>query len=287
MECKRRVKWVIKQSKMKVDEKFGRKLSEMYKESKKLYWKEIQKERGNEWNNGWGEVKDKNGRMLRENEHIKGKWSLYFQELMNVSNQEKAIVTCMGMRESVGIIYKQSDIGKEKVIKAIGDLRSGKAPGVDGITSELFKYGGETVSDWIHVLCKLAYKEGRVPQDWSKAVIVPIYKGKVDKTECINYRGISLLSIPGKVYGKIIIRRMQEITNDKVSEEQGGFRTGNGCIYQIFHMRMIIEKMLAKDVYAAFMDLEKAYDRVDWEALWDVLRIWSRWKIVRWSESIL
>ncbi len=41
------MKWVIKQSKMKVDEKFGRKLSEMYKESKKSYWKEIQKERGN------------------------------------------------------------------------------------------------------------------------------------------------------------------------------------------------------------------------------------------------
>ncbi len=54
---------------MKVDEKFGWKLSEMYKESKRLYWKEIHRERqrGNGWNNGGGEVKDKNGRMLREN----------------------------------------------------------------------------------------------------------------------------------------------------------------------------------------------------------------------------
>ncbi len=62
---------------------------------------------------------------------------------------------------------------------------------------------------------------------------------------------------------------MQEITNEKVSEEQGGFRTGKGCVDQLFIMRIITEKMLAqyKNVSAAFMDLEKAYDRADWEAL--------------------
>ncbi len=204
-------------------------------------------------------MKDKTGRMLREIEHIKGRLSEYFVELMNVNNQGKAIVTCMGVREGVGRVYKQSDIKKE-VKKAIGDIKSRKAPGIDGITSELLKYGGEAVGDWIHVLCNLAYKERRVPQDWSKAAIVPVYEGKGDKIECNNYRGISLLSIPDKVYGKILIRRVQVITNDKVSEEQGRFRTGKGCVDQIFNMRMIIKKMLAKDknVYAAFMDLEKA-----------------------------
>ncbi len=70
----------------------------------------------------------------------------------------------------------------------------------------MLKYGGEAVSDWIYVLCNLAYKERRVPQDWAKAAIVPVYKGKGDKTECNNYRGINLLNIPGKVYGKILIR---------------------------------------------------------------------------------
>ncbi len=72
-------------------------------------------------------------------------------------------------------------------------------------------------------------------QDWSKAAIVPVYKGKGDKSECGNSRGTSLLSIPGKVYDKTIIRRVQEITNDKVSEEQGEFRTGKGCVHQIFN----------------------------------------------------
>ncbi len=66
-----------------------------------MHWKEVQ-EKGNESNNKWREVNDKMGRMLRENEYIKGRWSEYFEKLMNVSNQGKAIVTCMRMRESGG-----------------------------------------------------------------------------------------------------------------------------------------------------------------------------------------
>ncbi len=55
-----------------------------------------------------------------------------------------------------------------------------------------------------------------------------------------------------------------------MSEEQGGFRKGRGCVDQIFAMKMLVEEYLGKDkkLYAAFMDLEKAYDRVDREALW-------------------
>jgi len=116
-------------------------------------------------------------------------------------------------------VYEQSDIRREEVVKAIGDLKCGKAPGIDGITAEMLKYGGEAISDWMHAMCILAWKEGRVLQDWTKATIVPVYKGKGDKDECGNYRGISLLSIPGKVHGKILIGRVQEITNGKVNLE--------------------------------------------------------------------
>ncbi len=106
---------------------------------------------------------------------------------------------------------------------------------------------------------------GVVPADWTKTIIVPVYKGKGRRGECGSYRGISLLSIPRKVHGKVIIERVQQLTEDKISEEQGGFRNGRGCVDQIFSSRMAVEKILAKGkkLYAAFMDLEKAYDRVD------------------------
>ncbi len=90
-------------------------------------------------------------------------------------------------------------------------------------------------------------------------------------------RGISLLSIPRKVYGKVIMERVQRLTEEKISEEQGGFRKGRRCVDQIFSFRMVVEKILAKGkkLYAAFMDLEKAYDRVNWLALWNVLKMYG------------
>ncbi len=56
-------------------------------------------------------------------------------------------------------------------------------------------------------------------------------------------------------------------------EEQGGFRKGRGCVDQIFTMKRLVEEYLgkAKKLYTAFMDLEKADDKVDREALWSVL----------------
>ena len=61
------------------------------------------------------------------------------------------------------------------------------------------------------------------------------------------------------------------VTEEKVSKEPGGIRIGKGCVDQIFAVKMAIEK--DEKFFAAFMDLEKAYDRVHREALWNVLKI--------------
>ncbi len=125
------------------------------------------------------------------------------------------------------------------------------------------------------LLCEQAWKKGEVPDDWEKAIIVPLYKGKGNRSECSSYRGITLLGIPGKVYGRILTERLMGVTEGKVSEEQGGFRKRRGCVDQIFAMKMLVEEYLGKDIklYATYMDLEKAYNRVDRETLWSVLKI--------------
>ncbi len=66
---------------------------------------------------------------------------------------------------------------------------------------------------------------------------MPLYKGKSNREECNNYRGISLLSVPGKIYGRILNERLMKITNKSVGDEQGGFRKGRGCVDQIFAMK--------------------------------------------------
>ncbi len=95
--------------------------------------------------------------------------------------------------------------------------------GMDGITAEMLKYRGDTVVERMLLICERAWKKGKVSDDWKKVIIVPWYKGKGRRCECSSYRRISLLSVPGKVYGRILTVRLMEVTEGKVSKEKGGF----------------------------------------------------------------
>ena len=256
-DCKTRVRRLIRESRKRVDEEFGRKLSSSFKENKKLFWKETRRERG-EKRCGGERVKSREGIVLREGEEVRERWREHFEGLGAVNSEREAVITCMGMSGGGGRPIEQGMITKREVRRAIERLKLGKAAGADGITAEMLKFGGEPVIEWMHKVCSLAWQEGRVPDDWVRAILVPVYKGKGAKDECGNYRGISLLSIPGKVYGRIIIERVREITEEKISKEQGGFMKGKGCIDQIFSVKMLVEKYLGKGkkLYAAFMDLE-------------------------------
>ncbi len=190
--------------------------------------------------------------------------------------QWEAVITSMGTEAGRGRVPIQKEIGRWEVEKAVARLKCGKATAMDGITAEMLKYGDDAV-EWMLLKCERAWKEGEVPDDWKKAIIVPLYKGKGSRSECSSYRGKSLLSVPGKVYGRILTERLMEVTEGKVSEEQGSFRKGRGCVDQVFAMKRLVEEYLGKGkkLYAAFMDLEKAYDRVNREALWSVLQIYD------------
>ena len=72
-------------------------------------------------------------------------------------------------------------------------------------------------------------------------MIVPLYKGKGERTECKNYRGISL-SVVGKMYAGILVDSAPRVTGGLINDEQGTFRTGRGCVDQIFTLKLIGEK---------------------------------------------
>ena len=85
------------------------------------------------------------------------------------------------------------------------------------------------------------------------------------------------MSVVGKVYGGILSARIRKSYDAVIGEEQYGFREGRGCADKIFAMRQMCEKRVAVnwEVYMAFMDLEKAYDRIDRDVPWEVLRIYG------------
>ena len=102
---------------------------------------------------------------------------------------------------------------------------------------------------------------------------MPLYKEKGDKCECSNSTGISLSSVVGKLYGRVLIKRVRARTQCAIGEEQCGSRQDRGCMDQVFAIRQDCEKFLAngKDVFWAFMDLEKAYDAIDRHSMWQRL----------------
>ena len=69
----------------------------------------------------------------------------------------------------------------------------------------------------------------------------------IRRLECTNVRGISLLSVVGKVFARVLNDRVKGLTEGSVMDEQGGFRSGRGCLDQIFAVKQVIEKMIEKD----------------------------------------
>ena len=96
---------------------------------------------------------------------------------------------------------------------------------------------------------------------------------KCSRTQCKNYRGISLLSVPRKVYATVLDKRIRAITEERVLEEQGAFWRQRSCIDQLFTVRQFGEKLIEKNktMNMVCIDLEKAFDRVYRELLWLVV----------------
>ena len=74
----------------------------------------------------------------------------------------------------------------------------------------------------------MAFESVVVPEEWRSAVIVSLYKGKGERTECWNYRGISMLSVVGKIYAVILVDRFRSVTGGLIEDEQGGFKARMG-----------------------------------------------------------
>jgi len=101
---------------------------------------------------------------------------------------------------------------------------------------------------------------------------VCVYKGKGDALECGSYRGIKLLDHVMKVFERVLEERLRRKVS--IDDMQFGFRPGRGTTDAIFIIRQVQEKFLAKnkELWIAFVDLEKAFDRVPREVLWWALR---------------
>ncbi len=213
-------------------------------------------------------------KLLTEKSEILGRWAEHFNSLLNCpSTMSQDAIDDIPQRPIIEDLDLPPTL--DEVGKAVKQASSGKAPGADGIPAEIFKHGGSHMLHKLHSLFTHIWANKCVPQDMKDASIVHLYKRKGDKTCCDNHRGISLLSIAGKILARVILNRMiLHLVGSVYPESQCGFRSGRGTVDMIFSARQVQEKCVEqnKDLYAVFIDLTKAFDTVNRDGLWKLLR---------------
>lgn len=154
---------------------------------------------------------------------------------------------------------------------ALDGLKLGKSTGRDNLPAEVVKL--QCVASPLFQLLQRCWKEHTIPQDMKNADIVTLYKGKGDRGDCSNHRGISLLSIAGKAFARVVLKRLETLANRIYPETQCGFRAGRSTNDMIFTLRQLQEKCReqGKPLYMAFVDLNKAFDTVSRAGLYNIL----------------
>ncbi|XP_078352308.1 uncharacterized protein LOC144637002 [Oculina patagonica] len=197
-------------------------------------------------------VNDKNGRPTNEGSERLKIWKEHFEAVLNKEPPET------------------------EVKRAIKSTKNGKAAGLDNVVAELLKTDLDERTKELTKLFNKVKEKGVVPKSWNRGLIVKLPK-KGDLRECTNWRGITLLPVISKIFGRVLISRIKNGVDNILRKEQAGFRENRSTIDQIFALRNILEQVneWSAILYTHFIDFEKAFDSVHRESLWNIMSMYG------------
>jgi hypothetical protein len=151
---------------------------------------------------------------------------------------------------------------------AIAKLKKDKLPGSDQIPGELIEAGGKMLLSMIHKLINSTriWNKEELPDQWKESIIVPVHKN-CDKTDCNNYRGISLLLTSYRMFPNVLLSWLSPHMDEIIGDHHCRFRRNTSITVQIFCIRPILEEKLEynETVHQLFIDFKKTYDSVGME----------------------
>eukprot|EP00666_Eupelagonemidae_sp_cell4sb_P017948 gene17948-biopygen22110 len=186
------------------------------------------------------------------------RWREHFESLFAAENNiDLSYVYARTPQRSV-LNYLDSEPTDAEVFQAIRELKKNKAAGEDSIVAEMLQMGGASLHERLSFFVRLVWQHGQVPKAWRDAVVVPLPKGG-DLRMCDNWRGISLLSVPGKILALVIVKRLTPLAESLLGETANGFRPGRGCEDVVAFVRDLLEQVNASKkgstLHAIFADL--------------------------------
>ena len=183
-------------------------------------------------------MRSKDGELLTTPDNIKDRWVEHFSDLLNQPSDVNFSNTIIGSMDS--------PIEMQKLDKALSNTKLGKSPGSDGIIPVVLVHGGfRFLRDLLLILFNIFWTTEDIPSDLINPNITILFK-KGDRSMCGNYRGISLLSVVGKLFADIILQRLQLIAEFIYPQSQSGYRNGRSTIDGIFTIRQLMEKTRAQ-----------------------------------------
>ena len=212
-------------------------------------------------------VRDDMGKLAYTEDAKKKAWSSHYKRLLNIEfdwDQDSL--------SQADPIDDPITIEKSMVEEAIKKMKKGKAPGPSDVSADMIKAGGDISTEMVHDLISDIVKEAEIPDDWQESIILNCYKGKGDATDRGNYRGLKLTEHVMKILERVVEKLIRSKIN--INAMQFGFMPGRSTTDAIFILRQLQEKALNADttLYFAFVDLEKAFDRVPRKVVWWALR---------------
>ena len=235
---------------------------------KTLY--KINKQLNNGFKNSDVPVKNKKGMVIEKEAEKLQRWKEHFESVLNRPDPPH-LADIQPADTDLDICTDPPSL--EEVTAAIKAMKSGKAPGADGVTAEMLKADVNVTAPIVTEIFKQIWEEGQIPEAWKTGLIFKLPK-KGDLGDCNNWRGITLLSLTSKVFSRIVLSRLTAVLEKDLRPQQAGFRPGRSCSDHIFTLRQILEqsKEWNTPLYIIFIDLEKAFDSIHQESLWKILR---------------
>ncbi|KAL4152683.1 hypothetical protein QTP88_000516 [Uroleucon formosanum] len=214
--------------------------------------------------------KDKEGNLLIDEIAIANRWKEYVEELYREEENNDLLVE----NPTDGDFDSNANtrILKSEFEDALQTMKKNKAPGPDRLNTELLQQTDDEIKNALYeLLCKI-YETGIIPRDFgcSRLVILP---KKPRANQCENFRTLSLISHAAKLLTIIVSKRISKRIEVRLDNDQYGFRKNKGTREAILGLRVILEKQIERQkiTYMAFIDLEKAFDSINWTSLFKIL----------------